>query len=72
MPLNEADTRAQLIDPKLKIAGWTAPGRSRITREHFYRRDQAYTAGRMTLVGDEARRATLSTCTSACQPLSLP
>jgi len=23
MSLNEADTRAQLIDPKLNIAGWT-------------------------------------------------
>lgn len=55
MPLNEADTRAQLIDPKLREAGWTD---SLITREHFYRRDQRYTAGRIYLVGDEARTAT--------------
>jgi type I restriction enzyme R subunit len=53
MARNEADTRAQLIDPKLKAAGW---GDSLITREHFYRRDHRYTAGRITLVGDEARR----------------
>jgi type I restriction enzyme R subunit len=53
MPLNEADTRAQLIDPKLREAGWTD---SLITREHFYRRDHRYTAGRIYLVGDEARR----------------
>jgi type I restriction enzyme R subunit len=55
MPLNEADTRAQLIDPKLKGAGWTD---SAITREHFYRRDPRYTAGRIYLVGDQARRRT--------------
>jgi type I restriction enzyme R subunit len=53
MSLNEADTRALLIEPKLKTAGWSD---SLITREHFYRRDQRYTAGRITLVGDEARR----------------
>jgi type I restriction enzyme R subunit len=53
MARNEADTRAQLIDPKLKAAGWSD---SLITREHFYRRDQRYTAGRIYLVGDDARR----------------
>ena len=53
MPLNEADTRVQLIEPKLQAAGWTG---SQITREHFYRRDQRYTAGRIYLIGDEARR----------------
>jgi type I restriction enzyme R subunit len=53
MPLNEADTRVQLIDPKLREAGWSD---SLITREHFYRRDHRYTAGRIYLVGDEARR----------------
>lgn len=53
MPLNEADTRAQLIDPKLNIAGWT---RSRVTREQFYRTDWAYTAGRVVLRGDRAER----------------
>jgi type I restriction enzyme R subunit len=55
MALNEADTRAQLIDPKLRTAGWSD---SLLTREHFYRRDHRYTAGRITLVGDEARRRT--------------
>ena len=53
MPLNEADTRAQLIDPQLKAAGWSD---SLITREHFYRRDHRYTAGRIYPVGDDARR----------------
>lgn len=36
MPLNEADTRGQLIDPQLNGAGWT---RSQVTREHYYRTD---------------------------------
>ena len=53
MPLNETDTRAQLIEPKLQAAGWTG---SQITREHFCRRDHRYTAGRIYLIGDEARR----------------
>ena len=53
MSLNEADTRVQLIEPQLKAAGWQA---SQITREHYYRRDETYTAGRITLRGDRARR----------------
>ena len=44
MPHNEADTRALLIEPKLQAAGWSS---TQVTREHFYRRDQAYTAGRI-------------------------
>ncbi len=53
---NEADTRASLIEPKLKAAGWTD---NQIIREHFYQRDQQYTQGRIVLVGDrrgEARK----------------
>ncbi|MFZ1596216.1 MAG: DEAD/DEAH box helicase family protein, partial [Anaerolineae bacterium] len=53
MPLNEADTRAQLIDPRLNTAGWT---RSQVTREHYYRTDWAYTAGKIVLRGDRAER----------------
>ncbi|MCB0129124.1 MAG: hypothetical protein KDE58_42955 [Caldilineaceae bacterium] len=53
MPYNEADTRANLIDPKLNIAGWT---RSQVTREHYYRPDYTYTAGRIMLRGDQAER----------------
>ena len=53
MPRNEADTRALLIEPKLQAAGWSS---TQVTREHFYRRDQAYTAGRIYLRGDRARR----------------
>lgn len=50
---NEADTRATLIDPKLKAAGWTD---DQITREHYYQRDHQYTPGRVILVGDRVRR----------------
>ena len=53
MPLNEADTRAQLIDPKLEAAGW---GATQIGREHFYRRDVHYTDGRIVLRGERAHR----------------
>lgn len=53
MTYNEADTRANLIDPKLNIAGWT---RSQVTREHYYRPDYTYTAGRIILRGDKAER----------------
>jgi len=51
MSLNEADTRARLIDPALKTAGWTD---SQVTREHFFHRDHAYTAGRIRLRGERA------------------
>ena len=53
MTYNEADTRANLIDPKLNMAGWT---RSQVTREHYYRPDFEYTAGRVVLRGDQAER----------------
>ena len=52
MPRNEADARAELIDPRLKAAGWTS---SQVTGEHYYNRDHAYTAGRIHLRGDRAR-----------------
>jgi len=45
MSLNEADTRILLIEPRLQAAGWRG---TRVTREHYYRRDQAYTAGRIS------------------------
>ncbi len=51
MPRNEADTRAQLIDPQLEAAGWAA---TQIGREHFYRRDAQYTDGRIVLRGERA------------------
>ncbi|WNC60572.1 DEAD/DEAH box helicase family protein [Thermosynechococcus sp. QS41] len=50
---NEADTRATLIDPKLKAAEWAD---TQITREHYYQRDQQYTQGRVILVGNRIRR----------------
>ncbi|WP_303774220.1 EcoAI/FtnUII family type I restriction enzme subunit R [Anaerolinea thermophila] len=53
MPLNESDTRAQLIDPLLHRAGWT---RSQVTREHYYRPDWQYAPGRVVLRGGRAER----------------
>lgn len=53
MGLNEADTRAKLIDPKLHAAGW---GEDRITREHYLQKNRQFTKGRIYLVGDEGRR----------------
>lgn len=50
---NEADTRAGLIDPKLKAAGWTD---TQVTREHYYQREHRYTQGRVILAGDRVRR----------------
>jgi type I restriction enzyme R subunit len=52
-PLNEADTRAKFIDPKLKLSGW---GESQIEREHFFRKGVTLTPGRIYLVGRETRR----------------
>jgi hypothetical protein len=50
---NEADTRATLIEPKLKAAGWTD---TQITREYYYQRDVQYTPGRIILEGNRVRR----------------
>jgi type I restriction enzyme R subunit len=52
-PYNEADTRAKLIDPRLKLAGW---GESQIEREHYFVKGRAITNGRIYLVGDTSRR----------------
>ena len=52
-PLNEADTRAKLIDPMLKVAQW---GESQIEREHYFVRGKTITDGRIYLIGEEARR----------------
>lgn len=51
--LNEAETRAKLIDPKIKVSGW---GESHIEREHFFTKGKSITAGRIYLVGEESRR----------------
>lgn len=48
MPLNEADTRAQLIDPKLHSAGWN---NDLISREY------PISAGRIEIIGETHRRA---------------
>lgn len=53
IPLNEADTRALLIDPLLNRAGWT---RSRVTREHYYRPDWEFAPGRVVLRGGRGQR----------------
>jgi type I restriction enzyme, R subunit len=51
--LNEADTRAKLIDPKLKASLW---GESQIEREHYFVKGRAITSGRIYLIGEESRR----------------
>lgn len=53
MPLNEADTRARLIDPKLKAAGWTDV---QLSREFLYQKDREYAPGKIILIGDQASR----------------
>ncbi|HCI80938.1 MAG TPA: restriction endonuclease subunit R, partial [Ktedonobacter sp.] len=54
MPLfNEADTRAKLIDPRLKASQW---GESQIEREHYFVRGKAITDGRIYLIGEESKR----------------
>jgi type I restriction enzyme R subunit len=50
---NEADTRATLIEPKLKSAGWLD---TQIKREYYYQKDYRYTPGRIILVGDRIKR----------------
>lgn len=47
MTLNEADTRAKLIDPKLRDSGWT---------EELIQREYYFTDGRIVLIGDEHER----------------
>ena len=50
---NEADTRATLIDPKLRAAGWSD---TQVTREYFYQRDLEYAPGRIILAGNRVQR----------------
>lgn len=50
---NEADTRATLIDPKLRAAGWSD---TQVIREHFYQRDLQYAPGRIILLGNRVQR----------------
>jgi len=45
MPLNEADTRAKLIDPAIHKCGWT---------EDLVRREE--TAGDIEMIGDKPRK----------------
>jgi len=54
MPLNETETRARLIEPKLKAAGWTD---REISREFYYKANHQYTPGKIILVGDKVQRA---------------
>ncbi len=41
-PLNEADTRAKLIDAKLKVSLW---GESQTEREHYFVKGRAICTG---------------------------
>jgi len=51
--MNEADTRANLIEPKLRAAGWTD---KQVTREFYYVKDLPYIPGRVILVGNDVHR----------------
>ncbi|WP_340690621.1 EcoAI/FtnUII family type I restriction enzme subunit R [Hydrogenobacter thermophilus] len=53
MPLNESETRARLIEPKLKAAGWKD---KEISREFYYKADYQYTPGKIILSGDKVQR----------------
>jgi len=53
--MNEADTRSRLIEPKLKVAGWTD---QKVTREFYYNRDHQYAPGRIILMGDRILHGT--------------
>ena len=56
MGMSAAETRAALIDPKIKANGWSE---DRIEREYLYRK------GRIRLIGvapSSARNPTLSVC----------
>jgi len=48
--MNEAETRAELIDPKLKASGWGVVEGSKILREFYI------TAGRIQTGGLRAKR----------------
>jgi type I restriction enzyme R subunit len=50
--MNEAETRAELIDPMLQAAGWNVVEDSKILREHHI------TAGRIQVGGGRSRRLT--------------
>lgn len=53
MTLNEADTRARLVEPKLKAAGWSDAS---VLREFYYNTNFQYAPGKIILVGDRVRR----------------
>ena len=53
MMMNEAETRARLVEPKLKAAGWTD---NLLAREFIYSRDYQFTEGKVILIGDEVQR----------------
>ena len=43
--MNEADTRAELIDPKLKAAGWGVVPDSKIRREYYFTKGEIKPGG---------------------------
>jgi type I restriction enzyme R subunit len=53
MMMNEAETRARLVEPTLKAAGWTD---NLLAREFIYSRDYQFTEGKVILIGDEVQR----------------
>ena len=60
MPLNEADTRAKLIDPAIHKRGWT---------EDLIRREE--TAGTVEIINGKARRRSRGRSTTCCASRSM-
>ena len=54
--MNEAETRAELIDPKLKASGWGVVEGSKILREYHI------TAGKIQTGGGRAKPLSLIMC----------
>jgi len=44
--MNEAETRAEIIDPKLKISGWGLAEDSKILREYYFTAGKIQTGGK--------------------------
>ena len=55
MSLNEADTRANYIDPALKASGWEYDGTSIVSREVRVRREFSITEGRILGAGKRGK-----------------
>ncbi|MCX7948169.1 MAG: DEAD/DEAH box helicase family protein [candidate division WOR-3 bacterium] len=51
--MNEAETKAKLVEKKLEASGWNE---EKISREFYYNKDYTYTEGRIILIGSKVKR----------------